>query len=116
VQLPKRFSDHAHSSEAALVDSALLCTGVVASMDWSVDSEMLAMVVARSTATGSGSPAAANGLPRQHWVQVWRRSNWHWYLKHEARHDAKEVCSVVLSGAGIVYYRLSVRCATPTLV
>jgi IKI3 family len=59
-------------------------------MDWSVDSEMLALVVAQSPAAGSNSPKA-DRPPSQQWVQVWRRSNWHWYLKHEARHDPAEV-------------------------
>lgn len=59
-------------------------------MDWSVDSEMLALVVAECPAAGSDSPKADRS-PSQQWVQVRRRSNWHWYLKHEARHDAAEV-------------------------
>jgi IKI3 family len=59
-------------------------------MDWSVDSEMLALVVAQTAGAGSGGPEADTS-PSQQWVQVWRRSNWHWYLKHEARHDAAEV-------------------------
>jgi hypothetical protein len=66
------------------------CTGSVAAMDWSVESEMLALVVAQPAAAGNASPAASKS-PQHHWVQVWRRSNWHWYLKHETRHTAEEV-------------------------
>lgn len=71
-------------------------TGSVAQMEWSVDSEMLAIVVAQNAATSGGdggsvggnSMAAGGSMQRQQWVQIWRRSNWHWYLKREARHDA----------------------------
>lgn len=46
----------------------------IASMAWSPDSELLAVVL---------EPTAASLEP---WaVQVWHRRNWHWYLKHELR-------------------------------
>lgn len=88
-------------------------------MEWSVDSEMLAVVVSQDgvdsisggggggsmTAGGSGGSGSGGsvgggggggmtvggGTQRQRWVQVWRRSNWHWYLKRETRHDASQV-------------------------
>jgi IKI3 family len=65
-------------------------------MDWSIDSEMLALVVAQSPDINT---TAASRSPQQHWVQVWRRSNWHWYLKQEARHDAEEVNDQTLRSA-----------------
>lgn len=58
-------------------------------MEWSVDSEMLALVVVQPPGScGGGGDVSAKP---QHCVQVWQRSNWHWYLKHEARHEAGQV-------------------------
>lgn len=44
---------------------------------------MLAAVVARPDGGPDGSGQRA--------VQVWQRSNWRWYLKHEARHAVSQV-------------------------
>ena len=78
-------------------------------MDWSVDSEMLALVVAQTAAAGSGGPTADRSQGQQ-WVQVWRRSNWHWYLKHEARHDPAEVRVARFWSASV---RGANRCKSP---
>ena len=53
-------------------------------MKWSVNSDMLALVVA-------APQASATGLAGQRAVQIWQRSNWHWYLKHETRHATDQV-------------------------
>lgn len=45
--------------------------GSIAQLDWSLDSELLAVV---SVLPGEASSQA---------VQVWHRDNWHWYLKYE---------------------------------
>jgi elongator complex protein 1 len=50
----------------------------IASMAWSPDSELLAVVLEPSSAHESWA------------VQVWHRRNWHWYLKHELRLGAEE--------------------------
>ena len=47
----------------------------LAQLAWSRDSELLAVVVAA---------VDAGGLPLA-LLQLWHRSNWHWYLKHERR-------------------------------
>ncbi|CAD7702171.1 unnamed protein product [Ostreobium quekettii] len=46
--------------------------GCVGQAIWSLDSQLLALVV---------EPSERGSMPWK--VQVWRRSNWHWYLKHE---------------------------------
>lgn len=55
-----------------------------------MDSEMLALVVAQPPGSCGGDGGGDSAKP-QHCVQVWQRSNWHWYLKHEARHEAGQV-------------------------
>ena len=74
--------------------------GSVASMAWSASSEMLAVVVEQPRSSGAAAAAAGthsstgsaacgvaggHATPTEHWVQVWQRSNWHWYLKREER-------------------------------
>ena len=57
------------------------CAGAITSIQWSPDSELLALVLAPA-APGSGGDPAAHGQQTAA-VQVWQRSNWHWYLKQE---------------------------------
>jgi elongator complex protein 1 len=52
---------------------------------WSIDSELLAVVLAPSITTTSSSPAPSM-MPQRasEWrLQLWHRSNWHWHLKYE---------------------------------
>ncbi|KAK9808650.1 hypothetical protein WJX72_001296 [[Myrmecia] bisecta] len=50
----------------------------VIDMQWSHDSELLAVAVR--------VPSTADGRPSVVHVQIWHRSNWHWYLKLEWRY------------------------------
>ena len=59
----------------------------VRDLAWSPDSEILAVVLGppppaadEDSGDGGGAAAAAAGGWR---VQLWRRSNWHWYMKQE---------------------------------
>ena len=71
-----RPTDHLGASSCCLKTSFhladnLYCTaGQVSGLAWSSDSELLAVHL--SAETGQA-------------VQLWRRSNWHWYLKQELR-------------------------------
>ncbi|GFR43051.1 hypothetical protein Agub_g4057, partial [Astrephomene gubernaculifera] len=76
----------------------------VVDLSWSCDSELLAVVTAParrdSTAAAAGAAAEEQGEQQadgaaaaeaeedtDDWVvQLWHRSNWHWYLKHERRY------------------------------
>lgn len=61
--------------------------GTIEAMRWSPDSQLLAVVLA----TGANdAPIGNNGTYNSHAdharvLQLWHRSNWHWYLKHERR-------------------------------
>ncbi len=51
-------------------------SGDVAALRWSPDSELLAVLLSPESEASSS------------WtLQVWHRSNWHWYLKQERRYD-----------------------------
>ncbi|GIL52022.1 hypothetical protein Vafri_7984, partial [Volvox africanus] len=65
-------------------DFRLPISGPVWNLAWSCDSELLAVVTAPQTLTpGLGAMGENSG----EWaVQLWHRSNWHWYLKHERRY------------------------------
>jgi elongator complex protein 1 len=76
-------------------------TGDVASLTWSADSEILAVIqliggTHASTAhqygnnsNTSSDVASAGASKAACWVlQLWHRSNWHWYLKVERRYAA----------------------------
>ncbi|GIL71049.1 hypothetical protein Vretimale_4117 [Volvox reticuliferus] len=58
--------------------------GPVWNLAWSCDSELLAVVTAPHALTpGFGAVGTGTG----EWtIQIWHRSNWHWYLKHERRY------------------------------
>lgn len=58
----------------------------VTQLQWSSDSELLALVV--------DSGGGAGGLA----LQVWRRGNWHWDLKHEMRFPFAQVCATFSLG------------------
>ena len=49
--------------------------GKLAQLSWSSNSELLAVVLVNAT---SDNEEAGEGI-----VQIWHRSNWHWYLKQE---------------------------------
>ena len=51
--------------------------GKLSQLSWSSNSELLAVVLSESEASAAGQPASAEV------VQIWHRSNWHWYLKQE---------------------------------
>lgn len=51
--------------------------GKLTQLSWSSNSELLALVLSESESTAVGQPASAEV------VQIWHRSNWHWYLKQE---------------------------------
>lgn len=54
--------------------------GEIAGMEWSCDSELLAVVLAPPR-DGVLSTEAAAGRR----LQIWHRRNWHWYCKLERR-------------------------------
>lgn len=67
---------------------------VIHSLYWSSDSRLLAVVLAPEAAVrrqqqqqGSGEGA----VPHEWRLQLWCRSNWHWHLKHEQRHELPDV-------------------------
>ncbi|GLI58497.1 hypothetical protein VaNZ11_000228 [Volvox africanus] len=65
-------------------DFRLPTNSSVWSLAWSCDSELLAVVIAPHTrAPGLG---AVGEISDEWTVQLWHRSNWHWYLKHERRY------------------------------
>ncbi|CAK0773220.1 hypothetical protein CVIRNUC_004042 [Coccomyxa viridis] len=49
--------------------------GVCSGMSWSPDSQLLAVAICTPGRDGSAADSSR--------VQVWQRSNWHWYLKRE---------------------------------
>ncbi|BDA44195.1 Elongator complex protein 1 [Coccomyxa sp. Obi] len=54
--------------------------GTISDLKWSPDSEFLAIVLS----SGGDKADQAEDLEQQeHRVQVWQRSNWHWYLRQE---------------------------------
>ena len=68
--------------------------GTINAMHWSSDSQLLALVLTDLNPESSGvvpnsieSLSSDNAVPPGHlsaaasWVQIWHRSNWHWYLK-----------------------------------
>ncbi|KAG2445393.1 hypothetical protein HXX76_000015 [Chlamydomonas incerta] len=83
---------------------ALPGSAPVAGLAWSCDSELLAVVNAppppqqqQQQPDGDSGDACASGddAGADAWVvQLWHRSNWHWYLKHERRY------APALGGAG----------------
>ena len=62
-------------------------------MQWSPDSEFLAVVLEKRRGEGAAET-----------VQLWKRSNWKWYLKKELRYDLEVVdlhaCLVSFRGYG----------------
>lgn len=58
-------------------------SGRVAALAWSTDSELLAVVLAPLSHAAQGGCEAPTSSPSQWTLQVWHRSNWHWYLKHQ---------------------------------
>ena len=80
--------------------------GRLTQLSWSINSELLAVVLTNAAA---GDEQGDNNV-----VQIWHRSNWHWYLKqeqvytdgHGVRVSWDEVAALrlhVASGAG--WYR-----------
>ena len=65
--------------------------GKLTQLSWSSNSELLAVVLSESesesTTGGQQAPAEV--------VQIWHRSNWHWYLKQEHVHPHAAPVSVV---------------------
>ncbi|KAI8469194.1 MAG: IKI3 family-domain-containing protein [Monoraphidium minutum] len=53
--------------------------GVIWDLIWSPDSELLAVVLGPRSGTDDGGGGGGDGWR----VQIWHRSNWHWYLKLE---------------------------------
>lgn len=51
----------------------------VASLTWSADSEFLAVVVVEEEGAASAAVTSSDVVS----LQLWHRSNWHWYLKQE---------------------------------
>ena len=49
--------------------------GIIESLVWSPDSDVLAVVLSSSSSTTTTTT--------QRTLQLWHRFNWHWYLKHE---------------------------------
>jgi len=80
---------------AAGGEAAVACAGEVTALQWSPDSELLAVVRHTAGAPEHGPAAAgeeqgvaaaaagraAEGGGPAVVVQIWLRSNWHWYLK-----------------------------------
>ena len=61
--------------------------GSIRGLQWSSDSELLAVHLASEVPSGrqgEGNEPLTQG--ESHSLQVWQRSNWHWYLKQEWRH------------------------------
>ncbi|KAF6250795.1 IKI3 family-domain-containing protein [Scenedesmus sp. NREL 46B-D3] len=59
---------------------------VIHALHWSSDSELLAVVLAPAGAgqqRAAGAAEDSSGATHEWHVQLWHRSNWHWYLKHE---------------------------------
>ncbi len=82
--------------------------GCVVDLQWSPDSEFLAVVVAAPTASTLPNPNSnpnplcgeaaecqggegAEGVPPRCQLQLWQRRNWHWYLKLERRYCTASV-------------------------
>ncbi|KAG2485392.1 hypothetical protein HYH03_015878 [Edaphochlamys debaryana] len=60
----------------------------VAALAWSPDSELLAVLTAPAPAEGAeGATGEGAEGPAEWCLQLWHRSNWHWYLKHERRYQ-----------------------------
>ena len=61
---------------------------------WSSNSELLAVVLSQAP---SGSPQGPTGPPQPlpAVVQIWHRSNWHWYLKQEQLYPDVPTVTVV---------------------
>ncbi len=57
-------------------------------MHWSADSQLLAIIL--TTSASSQAQHTSRGASR---VQIWHRSNWHWYLKADKPFKA-EACGV----------------------
>ncbi|KAG2431603.1 hypothetical protein HYH02_013296 [Chlamydomonas schloesseri] len=85
----------------------------VVGLAWSCDSELLAVVNAPGPAPAAaqaatvtqqapqeGSSGEEAGSEEGYVVQLWHRSNWHWYLKHERRYAPAPGGSGGSGGAG----------------
>ena len=60
--------------------------GKLRQLSWSSNSELLAVVLSESESeSGSESTTGGQQAPAEV-VQIWHRSNWHWYLKQEQVH------------------------------
>ncbi len=89
-----------------ILSCAYHCAGRLTQLSWSSNSELLAVVLTVATA---GDKQGDEDV-----VQIWHRSNWHWYLKQEQVYTDGQVVRVswdevaalrlhVASGAG--WYR-----------
>ena len=63
--------------------------GKLTQLSWSSNSELLAVVLSKPESTSDGQQAPAEV------VQIWHRSNWHWYLKQEQVYAHAAPVSVV---------------------
>ena len=52
-------------------------------MQWSPDSELLALVLSPAEPSSRDPTTEDESAQQTAVVQVWQRSNWHWYLKQE---------------------------------
>ncbi len=75
----------------------------IVSMQWSYDSEILALVLMRQ----GGEQQFA-----RYSVQLWRRSNWHWYLLREEQHDGSTMPPIVCWGSS----SLQLFCCTNSML
>jgi hypothetical protein len=78
-EVAKNGSQHVHActqiANSSFVKTCCGGAGTITALQWSPDSELLALVLQ--------APAAGAASPNQAAVQIWQRSNWHWYLKQE---------------------------------
>lgn len=76
---------HNCHSTRPFLQTASLYAGRLTQLSWSSNSELLAVVT--STDTQHEEAACAR-------VQIWHRSNWHWYLKQEQLYKGAQTVTV----------------------
>lgn len=75
--------------------------GIVTQLCWSSNSELLAVVLSQATPAAPQAPHTTPQAPSETpqstaaVVQIWHRSNWHWYLKHKQLYPDEPAVTVV---------------------
>ena len=105
AQLPNSRCLHACRRTTGRQQEVRWWTGAITSLQWSPDSELLAVVLQ----VPANGPALRDAGTPQGMVQIWQRSNWHWYLKQELAGFGSGALHVVWEPEGLRLHMHSSR-------